>query len=262
MKWLLIGLAGYIAYAAAMIYAHPQFIYPFGADRFVADGWENHVTEDRGVTLAVANGGSDVAILYFMGNAGAFTYFAGFVDGYVEADRKVVAMQFRGGGGIAGTPSEAGLKADALDAYDWLRETHAGPIVVHGYSMGTGLALYVAANRDVDAIVLDAPLYRMCDLMARASYLPACHLPFVQKWDSARLVGDPSAPISAPVLIQHGTADTLIPLADGARLVDLMRDNGLDVTFHEIEGATHTNIASQPGFNERIDAFLGQVVQR
>lgn len=256
MKWILIGVAGYLAYAVAMIFAHPQFLYPFGPDRFEAQGWVNHVTENRGVTLAVADGPSDLAVLYFMGNGGSLSYFTNALNAHTSAARNIVAMQFRGGGGIEGTPSEAGLKADALDAYDWLRDAHSGKIVVHGYSMGTGLALYVAAHRDVDAVVLDAPLYRMCDLMARAAYLPACYMPFVQKWDSARLIENVSAPLSAPILVQHGTADHLIPISDGARLVDLMRTVGLVVTFHKIDGATHNNLAGQDGYAARIDAFL------
>jgi pimeloyl-ACP methyl ester carboxylesterase len=145
-----------------------------------------------------------------------------------------------------------------LAAYDWLASRHTGSIVVHGYSMGTGLAQYVASERAVDAIILDAPYVKMCELMTQASWLPACYMPGVQKWNSAALV--PS--LSAPVLVQHGTADQLIPIRNGERLVGLMRDAGLGVTFHAVEGATHNNLAGVPGYQDRIDTFLTEVLKQ
>lgn len=144
------------------------------------------------------------------------------------------------------------MKADALAAYDWLTDQHDGPIVVHGYSLGTGLALHVAAHRPVSAVVLDAPYMRMCELMARASYLPACVLPGAQRWDSTVDVPD----VTAPVLIQHGSADQLIPISHGERLAQLMRDSAMPVKFAPISGATHDNLPVQPGYAARIDGFL------
>ena len=123
--------------------------------------------------------------------------------------------------------------------------------------MGTGLAQYVAAERDVAAVILDAPYVKMCELMTRQSYLPACYMPFVQKWNSAALVPR----LSAPVLVQHGTADQLIPVQHGKRLSDLMKAAGLDVTLHMVEGASHSNLAGQPGYPDRINAFLDDVLK-
>lgn len=251
-------LAGlYLTYGVLMIWLHPQFIYPFGPDEFDAPGWQQEVVGDRRVALAVHDGSRDVAVLFFMGNGGALAYFTYTLDAHVAAGRTVAAMEYPGGGGIPGKPSEARLKADALAAYDWLRARHDGPIVVHGYSMGTGLALHVAADREVAAIVLDAPFVKMCELMTRASWLPACWIPGVQKWDSARYVPQ----LSAPVLVQHGTADQLIPMEVGQRLAGLMEEAGLAVTFHAVEEATHNNLAGQMGYQERIDTFLSEALK-
>ncbi len=251
-------LAGtYLIYATIMVLAHPQIIYPFGADPFDAPEFRQEVVSDREVALAVYEGSTDEAVLFFMGNGGALAYFTYTLNAHVDAHRTLVAMEYPGGGGIPGTPSEAGLKADALAAYDWLSTQHDGPIVVHGYSMGTGLAQYVAAERGVAAIILDAPFVKMCELMTRASWLPACWLPGVQKWNSAVLLPQ----LSAPVLIQHGADDQMIRPNVGERLALLMRDAGLQVTFHAVPGGTHNNLAGVPGYKDRINAFLSEVLK-
>ncbi|WP_375255952.1 alpha/beta hydrolase [Yoonia sp.] len=249
-------LGTYLAYAIAMIVFHPGAIYPFAPDPFDDPAYNQEIIGSRDVTIAVSEGTDSLAVLFFMGNGGALGFFSDTLDAHQEAGRTVVALAYRGGGGVAGNPSEAGLKADALAAYDWLAAKHDGPIAVHGFSLGTGLAVHVAARRPVAAVLLDAPYARLCSLMAQAAWVPACYMPGVQKWDTTRDVDA----LSAPVLIQHGVEDQLIPLAQGKALADLMRDAGLDVGYHAIKNATHNDLAGQPGYRDRIDAFLAQAV--
>lgn len=251
-------LAGtYLLYATIMVLAHPRFIYPFGPDAFDAAEFRQEVVTERDVALAIHEGTTDEAVLFFMGNGGALAYFTYTLNAHVAAERHLYAVEYPGGGGIPGTPSEVGLKADALAAYDWIAARHDGPIVVHGYSMGTGLAQYVAARREVSAIILDAPFVKMCTLMTRASWLPACWLPFVQKWNSAALIPE----ISAPVLIQHGQDDQMIAPGVGRQLADLMEGAGITVTFHAVPDAKHNNLAGVPGYRDRIDAFLSDALK-
>jgi pimeloyl-ACP methyl ester carboxylesterase len=66
-------------------------------------------------------------------------------------------MSYRGYPGSNGAPSETALFADALHIFDWLRERTAD-IVLYGESLGTGIATYVAAERSVRALVLEAPI--------------------------------------------------------------------------------------------------------
>lgn len=250
---MLIG--SYLIYAIVMVFAHPQMIYPFGPDAFDNPAYRQEVISNRQVSVAISEAEDDLAVLFFMGNGGALSYFTYSLDAHSDAGRTIAAMEYPGGGGIPGKTSEDSLKADALEAYDWLAAQHDGPIAVHGFSLGTGLAIHVAAARPVAAILLDAPYVTLCALMTKAAYLPACYMPGVQKWRSADEVGN----LSAPVLIQHGTADQLIPMSHGERLAELMNDAGLDVTFYAVDGATHNNLAGQPGYVQRIDAFLGDL---
>lgn len=243
----------YAAYACLMIVIHPAFIYPFGQDPFREPAFSAVTPVGTNVALQVLQRDQDgVAVLYFMGNGGALTYFRQSMYAHVAKDRALVALEYPGGGGIAGVASEALLKEQALLAYDWLAEHHTGKIIVHGYSLGTGLAVFVAASRPVDGIILDAPFARLCDLMTRAALLPACYLPMVQRWDTRALVDQ----VNAPVLIQHGTADDMIPINHGESLANSFRNAGADVTFVPHPGATHQSVINEPKY---IDSFIAKI---
>ncbi|MCB2135090.1 MAG: alpha/beta fold hydrolase [Rhodobacteraceae bacterium] len=249
----------YCAYGAVMTYLHPRYIYPFAPTVFAMDGFERHMIDvPQAAPLAVwvhtaALPGQPV-IVYFMGNAGTLDIHKAPLRLHSDAGRNVIAMEYRGGGGAPGAPSEARLKADALAVLDAAPALAGpGPVFVHGYSMGTGLALHVASARPVNGVILDAPFARICDLMRRAAALPACWMPFVQKWDSLAYAGA----IVAPVLIQHGDSDTKIPPAEGLKLAEALRAGGTEVVFNELIGGTHGRLIEVPGYVEALDAFIG-----
>ena len=190
--------------------------------------------------------GDGPVLVYFMGNAGALPFFAPAFERHIRAGRHIVAMEYRGGGGRPGKPREARLKRDALMVMD-----HAAslgkPIIVQGYSMGSGLATYVAARRPVRGVILVAPFDSMCRLMSRAAFLPACRLPFVDHWFSLA----EAAKIEAPILVLHGAADQVISPDYSTAFETLPR-----VTRKVIEGAGHDDIGSFPEFGAAIEGFV------
>lgn len=257
MRWIIAGLAVlYVLYGIGAVMLHPRFVYPFDQQIFVQDGFvsQNIGTEDRPIYVAEAAGDGS-GVLYFMGNKGALALFPRTLEMHRAAGRHVVALEYPGGGGRPGMPSELEIKAQALAAYDWLDARTDQPIVVHGYSLGSSVALYVATQRDVAGVSLDAPFDRMCEQMTRQARLPACWLPGVQKWDSLALAED----VSAPVMIQHGVDDALALLGDGQRLAEQLTDAGVAVAFHPLEGGNHINLIDQPGYADRIADFVAQV---
>lgn len=257
LRSLLFKLLGaYVVYAIAMILLHPGFIYPFDQRGFEGEGYREVLVEVPGadpLPVQVAQGQSGApVILYFMGNLGALELFRPMLDHHKDQGRWVVAMPYRGAGGVPGEPSEQGMKRDALAVFDALDEiVTEGAVVVQGYSMGTGLAMYVAAERPVDGVILSAPFDRLCGLMAKRALLPACYLPFVQKWDSLADAGD----VDAPVLVLHGDRDELIDIARGRRLAEALAGS-TEVAFQVIPGAGHSNLFGADGYLPTIDAFI------
>ena len=244
---LLILLVAYAGYAALMVWLHPRFIYPFQPDDRVLPGFERvELTAGDGTSVFVQeHPGDGPALVYFMGNAGSLSLFETAFTRHLEAGRHVIALEYRGGAGRPGSPNEAQLKSDALLAAD-----HAArlgkPIIVQGFSLGTGLATHVAARRDVAAVILTAPYDRLCTLMAKAAYLPACLLP-VQKWQSLK----DARGITAPILVLHGDKDTLIPPSASRSFEDLPT-----VRREVIPGAAHNDIGGFPAFDDAVESFL------
>nr|WP_245216404.1 alpha/beta hydrolase [Sagittula salina] len=159
-------------------------------------------------------------------------------------------MGYRGGGSLPGEPSETALKTDALavaDALDRLVPGH-GPVVVQGYSLGTGLAVHVAAERAVDGLILAAPYARICELMAAQSGLPACLIPGIDRWRSLR-----DAPrVTEPALVLHGRLDHLIPFDHGERMARALPRGRLV----PVEQGGHDDLMDHAPYLVKIDTFL------
>jgi pimeloyl-ACP methyl ester carboxylesterase len=240
MKRALIILVGlYVAYTVLMIVLHPRFIYPFLQDDAVLQGFERvNLTGADGLEVSLQEAERDGPIvLYFMGNGGAVSAFGPPLNAHLSADRHVIAMEYRGGGGRPGSPSEADLKSDALVVADWAL-AKGKPVVVHGYSLGSGLATHVAKHRDVAGVILEAPYDKLCTLMSRNSFVPACLLPGVQKWNTLADAAD----VAESVLILHGNADRLIPAERSEALERLFPV----VERQVIDGAAHFDTFRRP----------------
>lgn len=93
--------------------------------------------------------------------------------------------------------------------------------------------------------------------MTAAAYVPACYLPGVQKWNSLRYF-DPSYMPWAPILIQHGDADRLIPLTQSEKLYAHYSQHGFDVELNIKPGAGHNDLAFAPGYADTIARFLDE----
>ena len=161
-------------------------------------------------------------IIYFHGNAGGLADRAGRFARYQARGFGVVMLSYRGYSGSTGRPSEASNVADARQLYRDLMAGGLRPrdIVLYGESLGSGVAVQLAAAEPVGAVVLDAPYTSIVEVAARAyPFLPVRPL-LIDRYDSLRFI----AQIDAPVLVIHGARDTIIPVGMGKALYDLARE--------------------------------------
>ncbi len=109
----------------------------------------------------VAPRGGKPVVLYFQGNAGALDLRVGRFQWLTADGTGLIALGYRGYGGSSGKPSEQGLIRDAIAAYDFAAARY-GPtrIVLWGESLGTAVAIALAAEREVAGLILDAPFTR------------------------------------------------------------------------------------------------------
>ena len=178
--------------------------------------------------------GAKPVVLYFQGNAGALDLRAERFRWLIADGTGLLALNYRGYGGSTGKPSEEGLIRDALAAYDFAVARYpARRIVLWGESLGTGVAVALAAARAVGGVMLDAPFSSAADVGASA-------YPFVPvRW----FMRDPFrsdlriAKISAPLLVLHGERDRVVPIRFGERLFALAREPKRMVRFADGEHA-------------------------
>lgn len=147
------------------------------------------------------------ALLYFGGNA---EDVAGNVELFAEAfpDRSLYLVNYRGYGGSSGRPSEAGLVADALAVFDLVQTRHAAvAVAVMGRSLGSGVAVQLAAARPVERLVLVTAFDSLVNVARDYFRWLPVGLLMRDRYDSARW-----APrVSAPVLVVIAGEDEIIP---------------------------------------------------
>jgi hypothetical protein len=175
-------------------------------------------------------------ILYFHGNGGALAWRAERFRMLVAAGAGLLALSYRGYGGSTGTPSEAGLKRDADALYRFAMERYADRrLVLWGESLGTGVAVPLAAERTVAALILEAPFTSAVEAGAALyPFLPVRRL-MKDRFSSEACI----ARVSAPVLVLHGARDTVIPIDMGERLYARIESPKRFVRF---PGAGHNDL--------------------
>lgn len=219
------------AFQASLIYPAPRQAVPVPAgfaevQLRTADGLSLRAFEHR------ARGGR-ATIVHFHGNGGSLAGALVETQGLAEAGYGLLLVNYRGYGTNAGRPSEAGFYADGCAAFTHLarRGVMPGETIVMGNSIGSGTATQMALEFAPRALILVSPFTSLTDIAAETLwFLPVRRL-LRDRFDSREKIGR----LSMPVLIQHGTADTLIPPAHAEALAEAAPD----ATLQLFDGAGH-----------------------
>lgn len=201
---------------------------------------------------AVAREGQPT-LLYFHGNSSNLAARAERIYLFQQAGWGLLMMSYRGYSGSNGSPTEKDNIGDALAAYENLTAAGVKPddIILYGESLGTGVAVQVAANRPVGGVILDAPYTSLADAGARIyPYLPV-KLAITEQYDSLSVIDK----ISAPLLIVHGTEDEIIPFDLGEQLFEAAKN---PKTFVGLKGAGHSDHYSFGSF-DRMRAWVASI---
>jgi len=115
--------------------------------------------------------GEKPVILYFHGNGGALRNRVERFRALIADGNGLVALSYRGYGGSTGSPTEAGLIADAEAAYAFAAARYPPKrIVLWGESPGSGVAVALGASRRVGRIVLEGSFTSAADVGAAHAY--------------------------------------------------------------------------------------------
>ncbi len=162
-----------------------------------------------------------------------------------------LALAYRGYSGSSGHPTEKGLLIDGLAAYDWLTAKGFRPsdIVIHGHSLGSGVAVYVATQRPARALILEAPFTAASDVAQERYPIMPVSLLMKDKFLSRERIKD----VHMPLLIVHGDRDSVVPFVEGERLFALANQ---PKTFVRMHGSNH-NTLTRDGAYVYYWRFLG-----
>jgi uncharacterized protein len=196
-----------------------------------------HLRTDDGETLLawyVPPSPGRPLILYLHGNANGLADRAERFHALTASGNGLLAVEYRGYPGSTGSPSETGLLADGEAGYAKALALGVAPkrIVAMGESLGTGVAVDVAARHEVGALVLDSPYSSTADVASAFYWMFPVRLLMRDQFRSGEKIGK----VRAPVVMVHGTRDGVIPIRFGERLFALANE---PKDFVRVEGAGH-----------------------
>jgi hypothetical protein len=192
-------------------------------------------------------------VLFLHGNAGDIGNHLPFAKFLIEAGYGLLALEYRGYGGNPGKPREAGLIEDGQAAFAFLKGQGIpdSRVVLYGESLGTGIAVALAAEHPVRALILRSPYTSIADVAAiQLPYIPARWLVH-DRFDSLAKIGSNKAPL----FIFHGANDMLIPLALGRELFEAAPE---PKTWLTIDGVGHDDVQT-PEAERAMLVFLAQL---
>jgi pimeloyl-ACP methyl ester carboxylesterase len=201
-----------------------------------ADGTRLHAWHVPGDPLVIYFGGNAEEVSWMLDEAAARTPGVGWL-----------LVDYRGYGSSGGAPSEKALVADALRWFDHVKTNKK--IYVFGRSLGSGVAVQLAAQRTLAGVIVVTPFDSLVEVGKR-------HYPFLpvgwmlkHRFDSMAL----APKISAPLLCVVAMDDEIIPMEHAKRLHDAW---GGPKRWVELAGAGHNNTDNAANYWTSIRAFL------
>ncbi|MBR1225343.1 MULTISPECIES: alpha/beta hydrolase [unclassified Bradyrhizobium] len=239
LKWLLIVVSvGYACGLAALFFLQRSFLFPIPTTERTSPQAAGFPEAEEHV-LATADGEKIIVwhvparpgrpvILYFHGNGDFLAGFFGRFRELIADGTGIVAMSYRGYAGSSGHPSERGLLQDAAAAYAFTTARYsADQIVAWGFSLGTGVAVALAAEQPIGKIILEAPYTSLADVGAAAFPIFPVRWAMKDPFHSDRRIDG----VKAPMLILHGARDATISIRFGERLFALAHEPKTFVRF-------------------------------
>lgn len=157
-------------------------------------------------------------ILYFHGNRGNITLLSHLLDDFKSLDFGVLVVDYRGYGKSTGSPSEQGLYLDGMASLKFLSNNgyNSNQIIIHGRSLGGGVATYLAEKNNFLGMILEST-YTSIEDSARervgkvvANFLMRQMFPNLERLKK----------INTPLFVIHGKNDQVVHYSHGLSLFE------------------------------------------
>lgn len=190
---------------------------------------------------------ADYTILYSHGNAEDIFTSTPFFEDLSEAGFNVLAYDYRGYGTSEGASSEKNSYEDIETAYNYLvNEQKISPdkIIIHGRSLGGAVSIDLASKKKCGGLIVESSFVSAFRVMTKIQLYP------FDKFESIHKISN----VKCPILIIHGTKDTLIPFWHSEKLLEKANE---PKTFYVVENAGHNDLVYVAGnrYFEEIKQF-------
>lgn len=192
------------------------------------------------VNITAINTDRDEALLYFGGNAEdvstSVSHLAQSFPG-----KAIYALHYRGYGGSEGSPTEKTLVSDAFAFYDHVKPGHK-KISIMGRSLGSGVALQLASERQITSLVLVTPFDSL--VMVASHHYPFLPVKWLlhDKYESWRYASS----ITVPTTIIAAEDDEMIPMKSTGALFSHFPQGVAQ--FKVVKNARHNTLDSNPEY--------------
>lgn len=211
-----------------------------------------------------AGAGNALTVLYFGGNGFHLDEHGDHVLAAIGPCRAdVVMVDYRGYGRSTGVPTIAALKADALREFDLVNAQAPGKVIVHGQSLGSFIAAYVAQQRPaVRGLVLESTTTNARDWAN--NMLPWYAWPFVRVELSEPLQGIDNvlaaSGFAGPALVLEGSDDKVTPPRLAQRVYDALPSTEKRMVM--VPGAGHNGVLSSAAVRPAYCEFVRQLAAK
>lgn len=190
-------------------------------------------------------------LLVSHGNATDLNYSLSFLNNLRDHGFSVFAYDYQGYGASTGKPSEKNTYVDITTAYEYLTKNLHIPaqhIIALGHSLGAGPSIYLARNFKIGGLIIESPFvsaYRV------KTILPL--FPF-DKYPNLQVISK----IQVPVLLIHGTEDSIIPVWHGEKIFAAIQS---PKQAYWVKGADHNGLLEYDPHHywEAIDNFISSL---
>lgn len=256
-----VGAASYLAWCGVLFFAQGNMLFPrwltgpaaesapAGAERLWVTAEGGHRVEAHFYPApAAAAGERTPAVVFTHGNGELVHQCTEIARMYNEMGLSVLIPEYRGYGNAGGSPSQDAIVADVTAFYDLLAarpEIDPAAIVLHGRSLGGGVAAQLAARRRPAALVLESTFTSIASFSWRYGVPPALvRHPFRTDRVLPTLQG-------VPILIMHGRGDSIVPVEHGRRL----RSLAPHAEYYETDDE-HMSFRDLAAYREAVRGFL------
>ncbi|HKZ81125.1 MAG TPA: alpha/beta hydrolase [Pyrinomonadaceae bacterium] len=206
---------------------------------------------ERISAIYLKNPNSRYTILYSHGNAEDIGLLLPIFERLQEMGFSIFAFDYRGYGTSSGQPSEEGTYRDIDAAYEYLTlhvKVPADQIIALGRSLGGAVAIDLAKRKPLAGLVIESSFVSAFRVVTSIPLFP---------WDRFRSISK-IKDVHCPVLVIHGTNDTVIPFWHGERLFQQANDPKLS---YWVKHAGHNDLfeVAGSGYAQALKSFTAKI---